>query len=387
MKKCSQVSKIIKLAGLLFGILLAIPFSLYAFDNISFFDKDDSMLDLSDFLSTRYGFIPVPIIITEPAVGYGGGFALAFLHDNFAGRKSKSGRNVPPSISGIFLAGTENDTKFAGAFHLGHYFEDNLRSQTFYLYADVNIDFYTKNDTAISTNIITPVFYQSLKLRLFDSKIFLGAAYFYTKSDVSIDNNVIDFPSKDFKVAYGGLIFDYDSRDNTISPNKGNLFNLRLNFYDKALASDYEFQRYLVQDLFYFPITDKFNFDQRFSYEQLSGNEAPFYMYPAVFMRGVPAMRYQGEKSAIYEAQLSWNFNSRWRFLGFIGLAKVFGKTNGLWETEKINFNEADTIFSRGVGFRYLIAKKFGLRVGIDFANTDEGSAIYIQVGTAWIGF
>jgi outer membrane protein assembly factor BamA len=345
------------------------------------------MLDLSEFLSTRYGFLPAPIIITEPATGYGGGLSLVFLHDKLTGEKTKSGRIIPSSISGIFAAVTENETKLLGGFHTGYYFNDKLRTQTFYLNADVNINFYTKNDKPIFMNLKTPVFYQSLKFRILETKMFLGTAYFYTKSDVSLNNNDdFNLPKKKYKAAFTGLIFDYDTRDNTLSPNKGTLLNLRLSFYDEAFGSDYKFQRYLLQDLLYYPVNKKFNFDQRFSYEQLVGNEAPFYMYPAVFMRGIPAMRYQGEKSAIYEAQLSYNFNFRWKFLGFIGLAKVFGDNNGLI-SENIKFSDADTIFSRGIGFRYLIAKKFGLRCGIDITNTDEDNAFYIQVGTAWLGF
>ena len=37
-------------------------------DKVSFFDPDDGMLDLSEYLATASGFLPVPIIITEPVV-------------------------------------------------------------------------------------------------------------------------------------------------------------------------------------------------------------------------------------------------------------------------------------------------------------------------------
>ena len=44
-----------------------------------FLDPDDGQLDLSYFLENPRGFLPVPIVVTEPAVGYGGGFAGMFL--------------------------------------------------------------------------------------------------------------------------------------------------------------------------------------------------------------------------------------------------------------------------------------------------------------------
>src|SRR4051812_24642306 len=40
-----------------------------------FFDPADGQLDLSYFLENPKGFLPIPIVITEPAVGYGGGIA------------------------------------------------------------------------------------------------------------------------------------------------------------------------------------------------------------------------------------------------------------------------------------------------------------------------
>lgn len=41
-------------------------------------------------------------------------------------------------------------------------------------------------------------------------------------------------------------------------------------------------------------------------------------------------------------------------------------------------------MISRGVGFRYLIASRLGLWVGLDYAKGPEGGVTYIQVGNAW---
>lgn len=43
-------------------------------------DPEDGMVDMSDYLSSAAGFLPVPIIITEPAVGFGLGVAVAYFH-------------------------------------------------------------------------------------------------------------------------------------------------------------------------------------------------------------------------------------------------------------------------------------------------------------------
>jgi hypothetical protein len=43
-------------------------------------DPEDGKMDISDYLSGATGFFPVPIIITEPAVGFGLGAAVANFH-------------------------------------------------------------------------------------------------------------------------------------------------------------------------------------------------------------------------------------------------------------------------------------------------------------------
>ena len=37
-----------------------------------------------------------------------------------------------------------------------------------------------------------------------------------------------------------------------------------------------------------------------------------------------------------------------------------------------------------GTGFRYLIAKTFGIRTGMDFAWSEDDFAFYFTTGTAW---
>jgi len=61
---------------------IAAPLSQNAYSG-SFMDKlidpKDGKFDAGDWLLHHRGFLPVPIIVTEPAVGYGGGAALLFF--------------------------------------------------------------------------------------------------------------------------------------------------------------------------------------------------------------------------------------------------------------------------------------------------------------------
>ena len=374
----------------LFLLLLT---TLNATDELSIIDNNDSMLDMSEYLSQTYGFLPVPNIITEPAVGFGAGIALVYLHDKFIGKKGESGNNIPPSISGVFGGATENGTYAGGAFHVGYYLDDSLRTQSVLAYPYININFYTNRGNAIKSNLKGPIFYQSLKYRLFESNLFAGIAYSY----MQLENNFLqDTPDdtihdpKQFELTYksaaGHLLLDYDTRDNTLSPNRGIKFGANIAFFDKRLGSDATFERDIIETLFYIPLNGKINFDQRLSYSRVVGNDIPFFYYPFIMMRGIPVAKYQAEQTALYEAQVRYSLSYRWSIVTFSGFAKAFGKDKFFPEHIYTPFTDADTIVSGGGGFRYLIAKKFGLRVGIDGAFSKDDSAIYLIFGTAWMG-
>ena len=57
------------------------------------------------------------------------------------------------------------------------------------------------------------------------------------------------------------------------------------------------------------------------------------------------------------------------------------GKAFDAWS----DFGSADFVYSYGTGFRYLIARKFKLRMGIDIAKGPEEFAYYIVFGSNWL--
>src|SRR4051812_1212732 len=96
-----------------------------------FRDETDGQLDLSNYLLRHRGVLPIPVIVTEPAVGYGGGLALAYFSQSFDERaeasRAKGARIVPPDIALGFGMKTENGTWAGGAGYLGFWDEDRWR--------------------------------------------------------------------------------------------------------------------------------------------------------------------------------------------------------------------------------------------------------------------
>ncbi|MEH6471882.1 MAG: hypothetical protein V7752_11575 [Halopseudomonas sp.] len=60
-------------------------------------DPKDGLFDTRQFLASKSGFLPVPIIITEPAVGYGAGTALAFFHEPAPIDNPNAPLHLPPA--------------------------------------------------------------------------------------------------------------------------------------------------------------------------------------------------------------------------------------------------------------------------------------------------
>ena len=352
---------------------------------ISFFTEEGD-LDMSAYMSQAYGFLPVPIIITEPAIGYGGGLTLVYLHDTLLGQKSSSGRRIPPSISGAVAIRTENGTQGLGGFHIGYWLEDTLRTTTYVGQPNVFIDIYAGNK-AIQLNVDGFLFYQAVKKRIGESNLFLGASYMYVKSDINLDFNLLPkTKTRKETIASASLIVEYDTRDNHLSPSSGMFLSARAQFYDDVVGGDYNFVNYKSTNLFYNTLTDRINLDFNIVGETVNGDRSEIapYLYPFISMRGLPAMKYQGGSVVTMQTEFSYNFTQRWEGTLFAGVGKAFSRQVA---AHNISFNDASSHVAGGVGFRYLLAEKFGLKAGIDFTTSKDGQSFYIQIGTAWKGF
>ncbi len=107
-----------------------------------------------------------------------------------------------------------------------------------------------------------------------------------------------------------------------------------------------------------------------------SFGDEPFYMRPFVYLRGAPALRYQGEQMALAEAEMRWQFWKRFSLVGFLG--------GGAAWNDLERFDATQTVVTGGTGFRYELARKYGIHAGVDVAFGPDGPAVYVQIGSAW---
>ena len=356
-----------------------------------FRDPEDGQFDVSAWLASRYGFLPTPVIITGPTLGAGGGVNLLFLHDRLTGEKAPDGRHIPPNLSGIAAIATENGSKAAGAYHLGFWNQDRLRTTTFLGRPDVNLDFYPDvlgNEFRVRMNLEGWGFYQEVKARLGESNFFAGANYTYlTLTSSPVDNNAPDeinaLLERGYQVGGLGATLEYDSRDTIFTPTRGAYGKLVAETHADWLGSDYDFMSYRGKLFEFLPVAKAFDLGLRVEAQSV-GSDAPYFLYPSIEMRGIANKRYQGQHVFVAETELNWDVYERWHLIGFVGSGKAYGESK-LKET--VNFDDASWRSSKGLGFRYEIARKFGLQVGIDVAWGPEETAYYITVGSAWNAF
>lgn len=348
------------------------------------FWSEDGWLDISGFLDQAYGFAPLVIPITEPAVGFGAVGALVFIDKQKKdGAAAGFGR---PNISAVGALGTDNGTQGGFAGDMRHWLDDRLKTLVGVVRASVNLDFYgigndpVLQDNPRSYNLATTAGVIQGRYRIGDSQAWVGLGYVLASTTVTFDippefESLPDFQSES---RVGGLLptISFDSRDNMFTPTSGNYLELSAGLYSKALGSDNNFQRVSLTGIHYRPLASDLTLGVMGS-SILSYGDVPFYLRPFISLRGVPAMRYQGDYTAQVEAELRWQFWERFSLVGFAG-AGATRSDNWLSLTSQ-------SVTTGGVGFRYEIARKYGLNMGLDVAYGPEGPVYYVQFGSAWL--
>jgi Omp85 superfamily domain len=346
-----------------------------------FRDSIDNAIDLSHYLYNLHGLLPVISPITEPALGFGAaGMLVYFIADKDA---PKDRFSMPDIVMG-FGGYTSNDTWFAGGAYMGFWKKDQLRYRGVAGYGDIHIDYYLPPGSilegkAIPINMNSTFFLQQAIYRINNSNFFLGGNFQYSKTTlVKFNDSPLSdlFPDAAVQTQSGvSIIGEFDNRDNILSPTDGITFQLSYKQNAKWLGSDRDFGKMSFYTHAYTPVSKTWVPAFRFE-SQIATKETPFYALPFVSLRGVPAMRYNGELTLLFETEHAINITPRWGVVGFAGIGTAFNTLEDM--------NAGETAWNVGTGFRYLIARQLGLKMGLDVAKGPEDVAFYIVFGSSW---
>lgn len=345
-------------------------------------DSTDQKFDMSGVLNSDLSFLPVPIIITEPAVGYGGGLALGYFHKNKRDGTKKKG--LSPTVS--FGAGiyTANNTWAIILGHQGSYLEDRIRYLGVLGYMSVNLTFYGGSMDVgkgeYEFNMKGFLTFQEFLYRINrKNPFFMGLNYTYFNNNVSFKTG-LDIPGLEELTAetnLGGLnsVFLWDGRNNSFTPTKGVYSLLEAGRFATYFGGDTDYWNFNSSTYAYLPVVDKKLFSgYRLNIQSRSG-DVRFFELPYISLRGIPIFRYQGYDVLTVETEWRWQMVKRWSMVGFVGAGDAMDSWNDIGKDIKV---------AGGGGFRYLLASQYGLHAGIDIARGPEIWAWNITIGSHW---
>ncbi|MGR5251897.1 BamA/TamA family outer membrane protein [Vibrio astriarenae] len=375
----------------------------------SFVDPEDGKFDMGQYIAENaHGFLPVPIIITEPAVGYGGGLVGLFLHESEEEKQARKqaalmsvdggARLVPAAMTVVGAAGTQNGSWFAFAGHRHSWFKDAIRYTGGAGLGQVNLDVYREfSDVPVVGDLSFEIgtenkgiaALQHLQFRVARTPLMLGIKQIWMKTDVTLDtgndtaNKVLE-KIGDTGLIPGlgettnsalGLTAEYDTRDNIFYPTTGYILSGDYMFYDRQLGGDYDYQVFNFDGEGYIPLAQKWNLAFAGNYQQFETDDllVPLTSKPYVDMRGVPSFRYQGDKIQTVQSQVTYDIDNRWNVSAFYGYGEALNDSS-----------EDQSVQAYGAGFRYKIARRYGLRMGVDLAISEGEVTTYINVGTGF---
>lgn len=384
-----------------------------------FRDPDDGAFDLSEFLLNHRGVLPVPDVITEPAIGYGLGVGLLYFSmpkrsdaegahsasEPSAGDTGATGQNAtdkgqtesstgnpkpadaqdgasktfaPPNITGLGLFGTGTHSWGAGLAHFHTWDDDSIRYLGVIGKVSLHLNYYGFLDNPHSYQLDGIAVVQQVLFRIGDSRWYIGPRYTYfdtaTRFGPILPEGIHNYEA-DERIGKGGLVIDYDTRDNMFYPNRGTYAEFEADVARSGLGSSTDFEMESARAYQWITLAKEWVLGLRFDSGFSQGN-IPFFAQPYVSLRGVADAHYQDRNQVTTEAELHWKFTPRWSVLFFGGVGRAYGNVH--------SFSDAPTAFGVGTGFRYLIARKLGISMGLDVAHGPGQNAIYVQVGSAW---
>ncbi len=347
-----------------------------------FKDPEDGRFDISARLDSAQGFLPILVPITEPAVGYGAVFGAVFIYGNKA---DKGGQFVRPNIAAVGGVRTENGTEGWFGAHLGTWLDDHLRTLVALADVDVNLEFFglggdRVEGAGLGYSIKARGGVAGGTYRIGDSQVWMGMRFLSMRTTVGFDSASQELPSvsaADYNLRLGAVTpsITFDRRDNFFTPTSGWYVDLSLPVYRQSLGSDRDFETLNLTALYYRPLGRALYLGVRAT-GQDSTDETPFFLRPFVSLRGVQALRYQGDRVAEIEAEIRWQLYPRFSVLGFAGAGSVRSSS----ATDRV-----ESVTAGGAGFRYLIARRYGLHLGLDVAGSSDDRAIYVVFGNAWL--
>jgi len=324
---------------------------------------------------------PVAFYTPETAFGFGGlGIGTFRLKDEtFDTRPSSIQLGISYTTKSQFLLYApfefyKDDEKWRLEGELGYY-------KYFYNFFGVGID--SKEEDEETYEVTFPRVRIGILRELFP-RFFAGLAYefdaFYNlKIQESGTLEASEVPGKqDGTISNLGVVAVYDTRDNVFFPTKGFYIQGNLFTSSQILGSSFSYSKYELDNRYYQKVGKK----QVVAANLFLGNSSkgtPFYdLYylGSKRTRGINNRRFQDN------AELSLALEYRFPIAGRFGAA-VFGST-GTVAPDLGKIVSSAYKNAAGAGLRYIINKRDGVRIRVDYGISDERGNFYFTIKEAF---
>ncbi|UCC83977.1 MAG: BamA/TamA family outer membrane protein [Gemmatimonadota bacterium] len=333
----------------------------------------------------RSGLIPIPVLYYTPETKLAFGVAAQYYF-----RPAGAGLEARPSTLTPVLVYTTNSQVTA------EFYSDLWRNQDKYHfngyagYSKFPDKFYgIGNDTSQDDEEdYTPRYARlraSIEQRYFASLFFgVGYQFEHSKLDEVEEGGMLeggDILGSEGGVVSGGIVLaSWDTRDNIFSASRGQYHQLTVDLNGSALASDYDFGRYIL-DLRGYINTMPDHVLALQGYFGFESGDPPFqhlFLFGGQdLMRGYYLGRFRDKNMIALQAE--YRIVPVWWRVG----AVVFGGIGDV-AAEPSNFALGDFKYSIGGGIRFLLIRAERIALRLDFGFGDGDSGFYITLGEAF---
>lgn len=339
--------------------------------------------DHDTLAASRTGVYPLPIFFYTPETGFAGGVAALYLH-----RDSAQLSNRPSNVTGDFIYTEKKQVilEFDGDF----YFEAGLyRMLTTTWYKNFPNSFFgignnvgsSARESYTSRSYLAKiVFYRNIysQFNLAPLLHYESATTIQRKAGGLLDSGTIP-GSNGGVVSGGGIVANWDSRDNTFAAYSGGFYQLTAAANGKSLGSDFSYDEIDLDTRNFFEIFPSHVLAFQTSAKIINGT-APFQDLAGFggqdFLRGYFDGQYR-DKTEV-GGQIEYRVPVWWRFgaVAFAGVAQVADKVS-LW-----SFNQFK--FAGGAGIRFLLKRDDRVALRFDMGFGSNSSGVYFTVTEAF---
>lgn len=322
----------------------------------------------------KFTFIPVPYVDYNRSLGFSIGAVPLAMYD-----LSKKDTISPSSLSGGVGFYSTTKSWFVVQFNAFYFNRDNYRATLAGGTGNINFQFFLDNPISpgyIDYNTTADFFMIELQRRVY-KKLYLGLNYSYSKVNTKFD--VDNFPTQvDFFNSLG-VVASLDIRDNVYYPHKGFIADINYSTFPEFLDNDFISEKIEVDYNHFFKAGNEKDIIGTRLYAGFGIGDLNFnqqFVVGRTDIRGYSLGKYRGNQIVAIQAEYRYNPFKKLGFVGFGGLATIFGA-----------INEGDNgllLPGLGAGFRYVVFEKNHMNVGLDAAVGKGDWGIYFKIGESF---